>query len=266
MKCEPLIPQSKDFSGLTVGTEFHLDCREVPPNLQNNDVRFQVPDPGLLHVLKIKKVEQADAGHWIFRVQSFQVGQHRLTNVTLTDGITVVPIEPLEFTVQSVFQPQEEKAPVGLTSPMSLALHGGLIVALILALVAVGWTLWRARGERKKELKRRAFLETLTSNLTPQMQAVKSLQKLKTRFQASELVEVLEKFCFRELRAMDRKEVLARLDKKQRRDLKDLLSDLEGLPRESKISAEEQDRIWQRAFRFVDELIPTKETKSREVR
>lgn len=105
MRCElGAIPEA----GLTVGTEFELNCQSSEALALNvQALRLELPkaEKFSLRILETRAVGEHDAK---FIAASYKAGQIVIDGATLTDGVAVVPLEPLRFEVQSVLDPNEQ--------------------------------------------------------------------------------------------------------------------------------------------------------------
>lgn len=174
MKCElGAIPAE----GLTVGTEFELNCQSSDPLVINTQaLRLELPkaEKFSLRILETKSLGEHEAR---FIAASYKAGQVAIEGAMLTDGTLSVPIEKLTFEVQSVLDPNEQ--PPQAIPPFSAELMWWpawffVLVAGAVLLVGVLVALIFRRNKRKKAF--RLWLESVMTPMSPFDQMNKALR------------------------------------------------------------------------------------------
>jgi len=201
-KCETSeIPKD----GLTVGHVFDLKCGGSPVaglSVQSLGLELAKPDRYRLKVISAKSV--SDSGVHL-QVTSYQVGDNKLENVVLTDGLVRISLSGVQFEVGSVLNPtDQDPKPFPPLPPVSLMWPTEVIVLIgsfVLALIAL---FFRVYFLRKKRAEFQAWLTGHRTPLSPMDQLNKELRRvakeLSPETQVAELEKVLREYLARELR------------------------------------------------------------------
>lgn len=152
-------------SGLTVGAEFQLKCAGNGTgsvlNGQSLQLELPTPDRYRLRILETKSLGIDGAE---FVVTGYMTGGNNVKDAVLTDGLIRVALEPFQFEVASVLEPNAQpkmsppESPVYLMWPLPVLLGIGAVV-----LSALGIFFW-ILGRRRRRLE---FANWLTENRTP---------------------------------------------------------------------------------------------------
>ncbi len=183
VQCQIEIPKElAETQGLTVGSLFYLNCDGEWPalNKESSEIRLDQADQYKLKLLNIEWPSKTSAK---LTVTSYQPGQHHLKAVQVVDHETSVVLGDLDFTVNSVINPQEPpKEPYGPVGPLSLSLsilYPLAIVLFIGALAGFFFNRWRLRQQKKKLLADMRLNENVQK---PYFQFYQTLRKLQRNF------------------------------------------------------------------------------------
>lgn len=168
---------------LTVGDIFRIDCVMKQMVLKPSKLKFETQKPFQLHLLKS---DLAPDGRLQLTATSYQVGEYRGEDLKLTDGLLHLPVQGVQFNVESVIDPKNPpKGPYGplgghILFPPVIYFWGSIVVALVgMSMVGIGWF---RRWQKKRLIE---GLKKHDSRLSPQAQ-------LHSRFRALERQRFLE--------------------------------------------------------------------------
>ncbi|MBK7890740.1 MAG: hypothetical protein IPJ84_07805 [Bdellovibrionales bacterium] len=232
MKCElGAIPAE----GLTVGTEFELNCQSSEPlTLNAQSLRLELPkaEKFSLRILETKSLGEHEAR---FIAASYKAGQVAIDGATLTDGAVSIPIEKLTFEVQSVLDPNEQPpqaVPAFSAEVMWWPVWFFVLVASVVLVVGLLVALLYRRTKRKKSFQ--LWLESVTTPMSPFDQMNKALRYAgRERDPEKQLIaidgavrEYLCKLYAQDFRKLDGAAMLGRIRKSDRKFLaaKELVS------------------------------------------
>lgn len=187
LDCQLELPES---GSLTVGQVFNLNCQGEMSELKTEqlDLKLDAKDK---YKLKLLKAEATPDKKLILKVTSYQVGAQQIQAAQLVDGEHSLTLNPLQFEVKSVIDPQDPPAgPYGPVGPFDLSIPaiywwglGIFIAAVILAIVT----------KIIFKLKRKALMEELVrfeTHLTPYNQFHQTLRRLQREYRFFTGIEV----------------------------------------------------------------------------
>jgi hypothetical protein len=168
LDCKVYLGEQAQTQPLTVGDPFKIDCSADSFTLNPSQLKFVTPRP---YQLQILKTEMQPDGRLQILVTSYQVGAFNSTDLVLTDGVSQVKVQGVEFQVKSVIdQNNPPKGPFGPFGGHTLNLPPlylwSAILLVILVLLGVIVKSFR-RWQRKKMLE---GLKKHDSRLGPQTQ------------------------------------------------------------------------------------------------
>jgi hypothetical protein len=184
--CQVDIPKSskeQKETPLTVGREFFLSCQgDWPKDLKIENLRLELPETQK-YALKLMNFTMRDLRMADLKVVSYQTGFQKIEKLTLTDGSQSLDLSGVEFQVQSVIDPGNQKPePYGPIGPLSLAwpLVYWIIISLVLTLISsfAGFKIYHTL-KRKKWLREIKKFDNVHSPLS---QFHSELRKLQRKF------------------------------------------------------------------------------------
>lgn len=197
MKCQIEIPPKAGETAvsLTVGREFLLHCsKEGPeewPEIKTDQLQFRLDegDQFKIKLLHFNFVSQTQAD---LLVTSYRPGQHQLKMVQVVAGDHSFVLGDLDFTVNSVINPQEPPAePYGPVGPFSLSLpiwySLGLVVVILTATLVAAWK-WRLRSQKRRLLTAMRLHEFVQDPLYQFYQVTRQVQRSYGFFSGQESV------------------------------------------------------------------------------
>lgn len=259
MSCEVLIPQGENSKDLSVGQEFHLRCPK-PPEAFNWSQAKPVLTEGEMGVLELVSVEHKSPEEVLLRVQTFRPGSHTLSPLVFSDGSSQWSTSQVQFQVSSVWKEGEKPQLQELPGLVSLSLHLGLFVGVLIFFFSGALYFWRQRRNEKLRRTEVDYLLKLESPVSPQLQIYRTLNRQRERLSPEFLVQSLQIFCQRRWQRKEWADIFNELDGLRLRELQLLLADLE-FAREnfqadkkgSSLSSEDLlAQFYQRVLRFVD--------------
>lgn len=157
---EDQAPSQTLTDGLTVGREFILECSGDWPKDLNAEALKISSSEGDEFSLKVLRSERRDTLKWDLGVTSYRVGQHDLSQFTLSDGTHSFQFRPLSFEIISVQsgatvdpKPLGPFGPIVMPWPFSYTVILGILVLGTLALGALWVYLLRKKQEWRRKLK-----------------------------------------------------------------------------------------------------------------
>lgn len=187
VSCQVEIPKRAEESSvdLTVGREFLLHCQGEWPQLKTEqlELRLEEADKFKLRLLEFKFDSISEA---TLKVTSYKAGQHQIKKAQLVDQEHSVVLSDLDFTVNSVIDPQEPPAePYGPFGPLNLSLPIWYPITFVLIIVAIlSWLgfRWRRRQQRRKLLAEMRLDQYAQDPLAQFFQVIRKTQRKYTVF------------------------------------------------------------------------------------
>lgn len=184
-------PEAIPLEAMTVGRKFLLRCQGEPVFFKREKIQLKVPE-AQKNTLTLLEVRRLDEKSGDFLMTSYQPGQHKLSEVRLSDGSSVIALKEFPLAVGSVLRPPaegEEPQPYGPFGPVMIAwpwYYAAFLWALaFIAIFIVGRKIWqRIRWKRLME-----ELATYTTALQPYNQFNKDLRKIHREFDVLEAGE-----------------------------------------------------------------------------
>lgn len=194
LSCKVDIPKVQGLKDeeLTVGREFYLNCSGLMPkdlHLENLKIKDEngvqekkSSDPMSGLKLKILDSQLRDSSTIDIKMTSYLVGEHRFSNLVLSDGSQEIELGPIEYKLASVLVPGNKPQKFGPIGPMPLGMsisYWILLATLGLAFVLILVTQIvkvRRRNKIKKEL---SLLEVPQ---TPIQQIYQTFRRLKRNY------------------------------------------------------------------------------------
>ncbi|MEZ0393245.1 MAG: hypothetical protein ACAH59_13580 [Pseudobdellovibrionaceae bacterium] len=190
VQCRMEIPKSaSEAKTLTVGQVFYLNCEGEWPALQKKslELRLEEADRYKLKLLDFEFTSKTEAQ---LKVTSYKVGQHQLKAVQLVDSENSVVLSDLDFTIQSVMNPQQPVTePFGPFGPLALKLPlwFPLTVLLLFAiLLGVAVNRWRIRREKRRLLLDMRLTESAQEPIFQFYQTIRKQQRAYPAFSGHE--------------------------------------------------------------------------------
>lgn len=275
LNCTTVIPDVPNLKAqqLTVGRHFYLSCQG------NWDKSFDftkaqlISDEQTKYTFKLFKVEARSTDSFEVDLTLYATGQLQFPNMILTDGTLQLSLGPQKFEVTSVLPAPDPKNPeppkpfgfaIGqLHWPMAYTfVFAALVLAIIIQAIAVA-----ARSQRWKRLA--ALVESFDSALDPDNQFYKVIREIeKKNYPITEIEKASKVYILRRFRVpifdLNLKETVAFIKKhhpqlkEQRRQVFNIVKDIELLRQEKDLTTEQKIKFIQRFYEFIAKCENTK--------
>lgn len=191
VQCQIEIPKAKsdEVADLTVGKIFQVDCKGDWPELKPDslEMRLNKEDQYRLKLLKFESISKNEAK---LEVTSYKAGHHTLKAVQLVDAEHSVVLSDLDFTVNSVIDPQNPpKQPYGPMGPFQTSISIWYPLSLLLLLVVLfGFILyrWKLRRDKRRLLEEMRLSENAQEPYPQFYQTSRKLQRSYSYFSGAE--------------------------------------------------------------------------------
>lgn len=257
----PPVPEIK-IDQLTVGRRFEVICNGNVGNFKTEEARLEIEE-NLKYAAKLLSVSKTDS-QLKLEMTSYIPGAYQFQELKITDGLQTFSLRGVDFKFDSVIETKEGEEPpkphgfsiLELNWPLSYT----LFVAACVLLLCVLFVRFVYKKIHLKNLKEQ--LKHYEVPLTPESQYYKTIRQLdKSNYKASDLERTLKVYLSRKLQIpfvelrLSEALVLFKqsypLLKKQRKDLKLLLNDLQNLKTQNQTASLS---LVQKVNHFVDEL------------
>ncbi|MCM2353946.1 MAG: hypothetical protein NDI63_10060 [Pseudobdellovibrio sp.] len=268
VKCTTVIPDVPDLKAqeLTVGRHFFLNCSgQWDKSFDFTKAQF-VTDEQSKFIIKLFKAEARSTDSFDVDMTLYQAGKVQFPDMIITDGTLQVSLGPQQFEVVSVLPKPDPKNPeppkpfgyaIGMLHwPMAYTI---IFASLLLAVIAQAIYL-AARTQRWKQLK--AVVDTFESPQAPDNQFYKTIRDLEkkdypiTEIEKASKVYILRRFSV-PIFNLDLRETVAFIKKRhpqlkeQRRQVYNIVKDIELLAKEKELSTEQKTKFIKRFYEFI---------------
>lgn len=268
VKCTTVIPDVPDLKAqeLTVGRHFILNCQgNWDKSFDFTKAQF-VTDEQNKFTIKLFKAEARSTDSFDVDMTLYMAGKVQFPDMVISDGTLQVALGPQQFEVVSVLPKPDPKNPeppkpfgfaIGMLHwPMAYTI---IFAALVLAIIAQAIYL-AARTQRWKQLK--AVVDTFESAQEPDNQFYKTIRDLEKKdFPITEIEKASKVYILRRFSVpifnLDLKETVAFIKKRhpqlkeQRRQVYNIVKDIELLAKEKELSTEQKTKFIKRFYEFI---------------
>lgn len=240
-----------------VADRFEMNCPTPEGITWKEKIWLEWPDEKQKYGIKILKTKSSTPSETVFEVAAYKPEKYDNVSLTLTDGISKVPVQAMTFEVLSV-RTQEDIAPFESFGPLKVGypLWFWVTIVLTVLLIAGGSMLILVRNARRRRLL--DSLEQYNTMLSPFNQFSKDMRQIFKRLQTThnrdEAQKVFQKidedfrlYLTRELRVpamlFNNAQILKELKKYHRDIFKDLEPQFRKLLVELEKAKGDQQRI-----------------------
>lgn len=268
VKCTTVIPDVPDLKAqeLTVGRHFFLNCQgNWDKSFDFTKAQF-VTDEQNKFILKLFKAEARSTDSFDVDMTLYQAGQVQFPDLVISDGTLQVSLGPQKFEVVSVLpkpDPQKPEPPkpfgyaIGMLHwPMAYTIiFAVMVLAVIIQAIALA-----ARTQRWKQLA--AVVQSFDSIQEPDNQFYKTIRELEKKdYPIAEIEKAAKVYILRRFSVpifnLDLRETVAFIKKRhpqlkeQRRQVYNIVKDIELLAKEKELSTEQKTKFIKRFYEFI---------------
>lgn len=146
-------------SQLTVGQVLAMKCTGAELAFDATKLKLSEPGKPKTYALKILRVKSLQPTGGEFDVTTYEVGEHKDTQLILTDGTREARLEPITYNVRSVIPQGQQPEPFGPFGPWQMSWPLWWWLVLVGALVLFGLLIWRRGRKIAKQRKLRLEVE-----------------------------------------------------------------------------------------------------------
>lgn len=170
------------LNSLTVGARFGWKCHgDIAVAWTEQPLRLVFPKEDAQYSLAILKTVRQDPNNVQYEVTAYKAGDHAPEYVRVLQGEHGFEVAKPQWTVKSVLDPKQKPQPYGSLGPFNLSLPLWFVVAIVLGIVLIVFTITR---RLRKASQRRRMLEDLklhTTALAPLHQFYRDARNLRRR-------------------------------------------------------------------------------------
>lgn len=174
--------EMKSTENLTVGSLFKLSCHgDIEVAWGEGPLKAVFPAKEFDYALAVLKADQLSGKSAELTVTSYRAGQLKPDYIRIVQGEQGFEFSKPEWTVKSVLKPNEQAKPYPSFGPWTLPLPIWFLVSLALALVLIGYAIYRTIRRYNQRTRMLADLEKHRTALSPLHQFYRDSRNLRRK-------------------------------------------------------------------------------------